>query len=122
MAARRAAAARPDVTVAAAQRLGGGTGQRRGRHIGRRGHLGDLCSGQQLAPTIKAYTAQLDAGVRQYSDIATAAAQLVSAANSGAGSARSMSEQRYRGELVAATDRLSAWAQAFDELGRLRQA
>ena len=30
-----------------------------------------------LAPTIQAYTAQLDAGVRQYSDIATAAAQLV---------------------------------------------
>ena len=75
-----------------------------------------------LAPTIKSYTAQLDAGVRQYADIATAAAQLVSAANSGAGSARSMSEQRYRSELVAATDRLSAWAQAFDELGRLRHA
>lgn len=75
-----------------------------------------------LAPAIKAYTAQLDAGVRQYADIVTAAAQLVSAANSGAGSARAMSEQRYRSELVAATDRLSAWAQAFDELGRLRQA
>ena len=60
-----------------------------------------------LAPTIQAYTAQLDAGVRQYSDIATAAAQLVSAANSGAGSARSMSEQRYRSELVAATDRFA---------------
>ncbi|MDR3664337.1 MAG: hypothetical protein P4L86_28800 [Mycobacterium sp.] len=75
-----------------------------------------------LAPTIRAYTAQLDAGVQQYADIVTAAAQLVSAANNGAGSARAMSEQRYRSELVAATDRLSAWAQAFDELGRLRQA
>ena len=75
-----------------------------------------------LAPTINAFTAQLGSGVRQYNEMVTAAAQLVSAANSGAGSARAMSEQRYRSELVAATDRLSAWAQAFDELGRLRHA
>ena len=30
--------------------------------------------------------------------------------------------QRYRDELVNATDRLAGWAQAFDELGRLRGA
>jgi hypothetical protein len=34
----------------------------------------------------------------------------------------STSEQYYRDELVAATDRLAGWAQAFDELGRLRSA
>ncbi|OBK49518.1 hypothetical protein [Mycobacterium sp. 1081908.1] len=70
-----------------------------------------------LAPTINAYTAQLSAGVRQYNEMVTAAAQLVSAANgdTGAGPAR----QRYRDELVGATDRLLGWAQAFDELGGL---
>ncbi len=33
-----------------------------------------------------------------------------------------MSQQRYRDELVNATDRLVGWAQAFDELGQLRRA
>ncbi len=33
-----------------------------------------------------------------------------------------MSAQRYRHELGTATDRLSGWAQAFDELGHLRRA
>jgi hypothetical protein len=69
-----------------------------------------------LAPTINAYTAQLSAGVRQYNEMVTAAAQLVSSANGdGAGPTR----QRYRDELVGATDRLMGWAQAFDELGGL---
>ncbi|CKQ95140.1 putative membrane alanine rich protein [Mycobacterium tuberculosis] len=47
----------------------------------------------------------------------TAAAQLVSSAN-GAGGA-GPGQQRYREELAGATDRLVAWAQAFDELGGL---
>ena len=34
-----------------------------------------------LAPTINAFTAQLSAGVRQYNEMVTAAAQLVSSAN-----------------------------------------
>ena len=33
-----------------------------------------------------------------------------------------MSAQRYRHELADATDRLTGWAQAFDELGHLRRA
>mgnify|MGYP006051106825 FL=1 len=33
-----------------------------------------------------------------------------------------MSQQRYRNDLVAATDRLLGWSQAFDELGQLRQS
>ncbi len=33
-----------------------------------------------------------------------------------------MSQRRYRDELVMATDRLTGWAQAFDELGQLRGA
>jgi hypothetical protein len=33
-----------------------------------------------------------------------------------------MIQQRYRDELTNATDRLMGWAQAFDELGRLRGA
>ncbi|MEZ0049472.1 hypothetical protein ABIA30_000462 [Mycobacterium sp. MAA66] len=74
-----------------------------------------------LTPTIGAYRTQLDVGVRQYNDIVTAAAQLVSAANSGSLSQAPMAAQRYRHELVSATDRLAGWAQAFDELGRLRQ-
>lgn len=69
-----------------------------------------------LAPTIDALTAQLGGGVRQYNEMVTAAAQLVSTANAGS----SMVDQRYRQELVGATDRLSGWAQAFDELGQLR--
>ena len=52
----------------------------------------------------------------------TAAAQLVSAANTGPMSSSPMSQQRYRDELVNATDRLTGWAQAFDELGGLRRA
>ncbi|HTX95875.1 MAG TPA: hypothetical protein VME67_14085 [Mycobacterium sp.] len=71
-----------------------------------------------LVPTINAFTAQLSAGVRQYNDMVTAAAQLVSSAN-GDGLAAT---QRYRTELTDATDRLVAWAQAFDELGGLRGA
>ena len=71
-----------------------------------------------LAPTINAFTAQLSAGVRQYNEMVTAAAQLVSAAN-GDGS---LAAQRYRAELTEATDRLVGWAQAFDELGGLRGA
>jgi hypothetical protein len=52
----------------------------------------------------------------------TAAAQLVSAANSGSMSSSPLSARRHRDELVDATDRLNGWAQAFDELGRLRRA
>jgi len=70
-----------------------------------------------LAPTINAFTTQLSAGVRQYNEMVTAAAQLVSSANGGAGLAAS--QQRYRAELSQATDRLVGWAQAFDELGGL---
>jgi hypothetical protein len=75
-----------------------------------------------LAPTINAFAAQMDHGVRQYNEMVTAAAQLVSAANSGSMSSSPMSGQRYRDELVNATDRLLGWAQAFDELGHLRGA
>jgi hypothetical protein len=75
-----------------------------------------------LTPTIASYSSQLHAGVRQYDDIVTAAAQLVSAANSGSSSQAPMTAQRYRHELVSATDRLAAWAQAFDELGGIRRA
>jgi hypothetical protein len=64
-----------------------------------------------LAPTINALTAQLNCGVRQYNEMVTAAAQLVSSAGPG------MAQQRYRDELVGATDRLIGWAQAFEELG-----
>ncbi|MGA8546419.1 MAG: hypothetical protein WB785_14315 [Mycobacterium sp.] len=72
-----------------------------------------------LAPTINAYTAQLSAGVRQYNEMVTAAAQLVSSANGDRGAALVASRQRYRDELTGATDRLVGWAQAFDELGGL---
>jgi hypothetical protein len=75
-----------------------------------------------LAPTIAAFTTQLDHGARQYNEMVTAAAQLVSAANTGSMSSSPMSQQRYRDELVNATDRLQGWAQAFDELGHLRRA
>jgi hypothetical protein len=47
----------------------------------------------------------------------TAAAQLVSSVNGDGGLATT--QQRYRAELVDATDRLVGWAQAFDELGGL---
>jgi hypothetical protein len=75
-----------------------------------------------LAPTINAFTAQLGNGVRQYNEMVTAAAQLVSAANGGSMSSSPMMQQRYRSELTDATDRLLGWAQAFDELGQLRGA
>jgi hypothetical protein len=79
-----------------------------------------------LAPTIAAFTAQLDNGARQYNDMVTAAAQLVSAAShsdpAGPMSSSPMSQQRYRDELGNATDRLTGWAQAFDELGQLKRA
>jgi len=74
-----------------------------------------------LSPTIDAFTAQLVNGARQYNDMVTAAAQLVSAANNGPMTNSPMS-QHYRDELVNATDRLTGWAQAFDELGQLRRA
>lgn len=70
-----------------------------------------------LAPTINAFTAQLSAGVRQYNEMVTAAAQLVSSANADCGAAAS--RQLYRDELAGATDRLAGWSQAFDELGGL---
>ena len=75
-----------------------------------------------LAPTINAFTAQLSAGVRQYNEMVTAAAQLVSSANGDGGAALVASRQRYRDELAGATDRLVGWAQAFEELGGLPQA
>jgi hypothetical protein len=78
-----------------------------------------------LVPTINAFTAQLSAGVRQYNEMVTAAAQLVSSANGEApdpGPRSPLSQQRYREELVGATDRLLGWAQAFDELGGLPRA
>ena len=70
-----------------------------------------------LVPTINAFTAQLSAGIRQYDEMVTAAAQLVSSANGDTG--LTTSQQRYRAELSEATDRLLGWAQAFDELGGL---
>jgi len=74
-----------------------------------------------LAPTINAFTAQLSAGVRQYNEMVTAAAQLVSSANGDpvAAATANNAQQRYRTELTGATDRLLSWAQAFDELGGL---
>lgn len=79
-------------------------------------------SRQHLVPTINAFTAQLTQGVRQYNEMVTAAAQLVSTVNNGQGAASPLSQQRYRSELTGATDRLVGWAQAFDELGQLRRA
>ena len=69
--------------------------------------------------TINAFTAQLSTGVRQYNEMVTAAAQLVSSANGDTSPSSPVSRQRYRDELVGATDRLIGWAQAFDELGGL---
>ena len=68
-----------------------------------------------LAPTINAFAAQLDHGVRQYDEMVNAAAQLVSTSSS------PMARQQYRDELVGATDRLLGWAQAFDELNGPRR-
>lgn len=75
-----------------------------------------------LQPTIAAFTAQLNHGARQYNEMVSAAAQLVSAANAGPMSRSPMAQQRFRDELSNATDRLTGWAQAFDELGHLRGA
>lgn len=75
-----------------------------------------------LAPTIASFTAQLQRGAHQYDEMVTAAAQLVSSVNSGPMSNSPMAQQRYRDELVHATDRLQGWAQAFEELGQLRGA
>ncbi|SPM37438.1 hypothetical protein A4G26_24795 [Mycobacterium rhizamassiliense] len=72
-----------------------------------------------LVPTINAFTAQLSAGVRQYNEMVTAAAQLVSSANGNGDAGLVAAHQRYRAELVETTDRLIGWAQAFDELGGL---
>jgi hypothetical protein len=74
-----------------------------------------------LVPSINAFTAQLSAGVRQYNEMVTAAAQLVSSANGdpAGGVTLPSAHQRYRTELAGATDRLLGWAQAFDELGGL---
>lgn len=83
------------------------------------------CSSQSrsyLVPTINAFTAQLSAGVRQYNEMLTAAAQLVSSSNGGGAQVNGGgAQQRYRAELAGATDRLVGWAQAFDELGGLRR-
>lgn len=66
-----------------------------------------------LVPTINAFTAQLGAGVRQYNEMVTAAAQLVASTDS------AMSRQLHRDELADAGDRMLGWARAFDELGRV---
>lgn len=75
-----------------------------------------------LTPTIRAFVAQLDSGARQYNEMVAAAAQLVSVTNTGPMTNPSMATQRYRHELSGATDRLTGWAQAFDELDQLRRA
>ncbi|MBF9326476.1 hypothetical protein HZD78_11320 [Mycobacteroides chelonae] len=74
---------------------------------------------EYLQPTISAFTAQLDTGVRQYNELVTAAAQLVSAGNSGPVLASPMSRGPLLDDLVSATDRLTGWAGALDELGQL---
>jgi hypothetical protein len=84
----------------------------------RAAHTSDS-SRAHLVPTINAFTAQLGAGVRQYNEMVTAAAQLVSSANGRADAGLADAHQRYRAELVEATDRLTGWARAFDELGGL---
>ncbi|MEB3068913.1 phage shock envelope stress response protein PspM [[Mycobacterium] vasticus] len=79
-----------------------------------------------LVPTINAFTAQLSAGVRQYNEMVTAAAQLVASANDGPSSGvpvnSPMSQHRYRDELAGATEKMLGWAQAFEELAELPQA
>lgn len=85
-------------------------------------------SQEYLVPTINAFTAQLSAGVRQYNEMVTAAAQLVASANGGSSSQSGdpvnspMSQRRYREELTSATDKMLGWAQAFDELAELHRA
>ncbi len=82
-------------------------------------------SRQYLVPTINAFTAQLSAGVRQYNEMVTAAAQLVASANDGSTTSAGdpanspMSQRRYREELAGATEKMLGWAQAFDELAEL---
>ncbi|MFZ4372313.1 MAG: phage shock envelope stress response protein PspM [Mycobacterium sp.] len=76
---------------------------------------------EYLAPTINAFTAQLNSGVRQYNEMVTAAAHLVSSVNSDP-TTTGVFQQRYRHELTDATDRLIGWAQAFEELGQARRA
>ncbi|MEJ6538705.1 MAG: hypothetical protein QNL98_15945 [Mycobacterium sp.] len=76
---------------------------------------------EYLAATINAFTAQLNSGVRQYNEMVTAAAHLVSSVNSDPMTA-DVFQQRYRHELTDATDRLIGWAQAFEELGQARRA
>lgn len=73
-----------------------------------------------LAPTINAFAAQLNSGVRQYNEMVTAAAHLVSASTADS-TVGTLSQQRYRNELSDSTDRLLGWAQAFDELGPARR-
>lgn len=73
-------------------------------------------SRSSLQPTIEAFADQLNHGVRQYSAMVNAAAQLVSSANT-----QPMPRQHRRDELIDATDRLIGWAQAFDELSRPRR-
>lgn len=72
-----------------------------------------------LAPTIASFAGQLAHGARQYDEMVTAAAQLVSSVNSGPVSHSPMAQQRYRDELVHATDRLQGWALAYSDLGEL---
>jgi hypothetical protein len=72
-------------------------------------------SRSSLLPTIDAFAAQLTHGAQQYSAMVNAAAQLVSSANS---QTMPVWRQRHRDELINATDRLTGWAQAFDELSR----
>ncbi|CAJ1500021.1 hypothetical protein MU0083_002328 [[Mycobacterium] kokjensenii] len=82
-------------------------------------------SSAYLVPTINAFTAQLSAGVRQYNEMVTAAAQLVASANDGSVSTSGdpanspMSQLRYREELAGATEKMLGWAAAFDELAEL---
>lgn len=73
-----------------------------------------------LVPTINALTAQLNRGLRQYNEMVTAAAHLVSAVNADP-VLGGLPQQRYRAELGNATDRLLGWAQAFDELDPTRR-
>ena len=76
-----------------------------------------------LAPTINAFTAQLNSGVRQYNEMVTAAAQLVSSANTGSMSSgllpECLSSATGTNSPTPPTD-CSSWAQAFEELDQLR--
>ncbi|MGN7779134.1 phage shock envelope stress response protein PspM [Mycolicibacterium sp. 22603] len=72
-----------------------------------------------LAPTIASFAGQLQRGAQQYDEMVTAAAQLVSSVNAGPVSYSPMARQRYRDELVHATDRLQGWAQAYSDLREL---